>query len=246
MKAIRQVEDAEEISCGACSLINLCLGKGLEQTDLDKLDQVIEKKTQYDNDEFLFHSGDAMSSVYAVRSGMVKTLITTEGGAEQITGFHLPGELVGLDGFGCDEHLCNAVALGTTTVCELKVDSFEWACENINGLRSQLLRMIGKELNYEQGMLMALGQMKADERLATTLLSLSGRYKQRGFSALEFNLSMPRHDLANYLGLAPETLSRIFSKMHEEGVLDVRGRDLRILDMPKMRKLAHCSKCNDR
>ncbi len=245
MKAIRQKETSDSISCGACSLVNLCLGKGLDQHELEKLDQIIEKKTQYDNDEYLFHSGSAMNAVYAVRSGMVKTLITTEGGAEQITGFHLPGELVGLDGFGKNEHLCDAMALGTTTVCELKVESFDWVCEHIQGIRSQLMRLIGEELNLEQGMLLALGQMKADERLATLLLSLSERYKRRGFSALEFNLAMPRHDLANYLGLAPETLSRIFSKMHDEGILDVSARDLRILDMPRMRKLAHCGKCCD-
>lgn len=241
MKSLLQtgVHDLD-VSCKACSLIDLCVSSGLDDAELAKLDEVIETKAQYEAAEYLYHAGDEVEGIFAVRSGMVKTFISNENGAEQITGFYLPGELVGLDGLGSEHHACNAVALGTTTVCRLRSAQFDWAVENIPGMRNQLFRMIGTEFNHEQKMLLALGQMKADERLATFLLSLSERFKRRGFSSLEFFLSMPRHDLANYLGLAPETLSRVFSKMQDNGILHVEGRNVRILDMQQIIKLAHC------
>lgn len=228
-----------KVSCHSCSLSELCLPKGLNAEDMQKLESMLDHHDRLDKDSHLYRTGDKMSGLFAVRSGSFKTFMTTHDGSEQITGFHLPGELIGLDGFSEGAYACDAVALETSTVCELTLDQFDSLCCEVNGLRRQILHLMGKEINQEHMLLMALGQMKGEERLATFLLSLSDRFKTRGFSPNEFNLSMPRHDLANYLGLAVETLSRMFSKLDEEGILQVNRRNVKIKDMDKLRKLAH-------
>lgn len=228
-----------KVSCNSCSLSELCLPKGLDKEDLQKLEDILDHHDRLDKDAHLYRTGDPMSGLFAVRSGSFKTFMTTRDGSEQITGFHLPGELVGMDGFSEGSFACDAVALETSTVCELPLDQFDNLCSDIHGLRRQVLKLMGKEINQEHMLLMALGQMKGEERLATFLLSLSERFKTRGFSPNEFNLSMPRHDLANYLGLAVETLSRMFSKLDEDGILQVNRRNVKIIDMSKLRQLAH-------
>ncbi len=234
-----------KVSCQSCSLSDLCLPHGLEASEMEKLESLIDHHDRYEKEAHLYRAGDRMSGLYAVRSGSFKTFISTHDGSEQITGFHLPGELIGLDGFGDDTHACSAVALETSTVCELSMDEFEDICCEVKGIRKQVMHLMGKEINSEHQLLMALGQMKGEERLATFVLSLSNRFKLRGFSATEFNLSMARHDLANYLGLAVETLSRMFSKLDDEGILKVSRRNVKILDMKRLHELAHqqCMNC---
>jgi CRP/FNR family transcriptional regulator len=228
-----------KVSCGSCSLSELCLPRGLSATELDELDNVVHHKRKLERGSYLFRAGAELKAIYAVRSGSLKTTLSTSDGAEQVTGFHLPGELLGLDGLGDDLHTCNAQALESTTVCELPYQEFEALCGQIDGLRRQVMHLVGKEIAQDHRMLLALGKMAAEERLATFLLSLSRRYRLRGFSELEFNLTMPRHDLANYLGLAVETVSRLFSRMQDEGLLAVQRRSIQILDMDGLRRLAH-------
>ncbi|HHJ20697.1 MAG TPA: fumarate/nitrate reduction transcriptional regulator Fnr [Gammaproteobacteria bacterium] len=228
-----------KVSCGACSLTDICLPHGLNPEEQEILDTLIQHKPSLKRGESLFHAGDPLKCIYAVRSGSFKTFINTADGAEQITGFYLPGELIGLDGLGHDQHRCGSLALESSSVCAMNMDEFEEVCSQIGNLRRQLLRLIGKEINQDHESLLALGQLKGEERLATFLLSLGKRYQERGFSAAEFNLSMPRHDLANYLGLAVETLSRMFSKLQDDGVLSAKRRNIRILDEQRLRKLAH-------
>lgn len=239
--AIRPATKLSEIqvSCQSCSLSELCLPKGLSKEDMQKLEAILDHHDRLDKDGHLYRTGDRMSGLFAVRSGSFKTFMTTSDGSEQITGFHLPGELLGLDGFSEGDYACDAVALESSTVCELSLEQFDALCSEVHGLRKQILSLMGKEINQEHMLLMALGQMKGEERLASFLLSLSQRFQTRGFSPNEFNLSMPRHDLANYLGLAVETLSRMFSKLDEDGILQVNRRNVKILDMFKLRQLAH-------
>ncbi len=238
---IRPVIDVHsvKVSCGSCSLSELCLPRGLNDEELERLDNAVQHKQKLERGDHLFRAGEPLRAVYAVRSGSLKTTLSTSDGAEQVTGFHLAGELVGLDGFGSGEHGCNAQALESATVCELPYQDFEELCGQLSGLRRQVMHLVGKEITQDHRMLLALGKMAAEERLATFLLSLSQRYRERGFSATEFNLSMPRHDLANYLGLAVETVSRLFSRLQDEGLVEVQRRSIHIRDLDGLRRLAH-------
>ncbi len=235
-----------KVTCGACSLSHLCLPHGLEPEEVDLLDQMIEHKFKLERGDALFRIGNAHRAIYAVRSGSFKTFLVTPEGSEQVTGFYFPGELLGLDGFGDDQHQCQAVALETATVCALTLNDFERLCCDLASLRRQLLSLMGREIHQDHLILMALGQMKGEERLATFLLSLSERFRKRGFSPFEFNLPMPRHDLANYLGLAVETLSRMFSKMQEDGLIHANRRLIKIVDMSQLRAMAHLECRDDR
>jgi len=227
------------VSCHSCSLSELCLPRGLNEAELEELDGVVERKQSCERDASLYRGGDRLKAIYAVRSGSFKATITTSEGAEQVVGFYLPGELLGLDGFADQRHSCNVIALESATVCKLPYDDFENLCGQLPGLRRQLVHLVGREINNSNRMLLALGQMSAEERLATFLMSFSRRFGERGFSDTEFNLSMPRHDLANYLGVAVETVSRLFSRMQDEQVLAVERRQVRILDKNKLAQLAH-------
>ncbi len=234
------------VSCSACSLTHLCLPHGLDADEIEILNQLIEHKFKLERGEALFRIGNAHRALYAVRSGSFKTFMVTPEGAEQVTGFYFPGELLGLDGFGDDQHHCQAIALETSTVCALTLQDFDRLCCNLTSLRHQLLSLMGREIHHDHQILMALGQMKGEERLATFLLNLSERFRKRGCSAHEFNLSMPRHDLANYLGLAVETLSRMFSKMQEDGIIHANRRLIRIVDMERLRAMAQLERRQER
>lgn len=226
-------------SCSSCSLSQLCLPHGLNQEEFTQLDALIKHKPSIEKDQTLFRAGEPLKAIHAIRSGSFKTVVLTNSGSEQITGFYLPGELVGLDGLGEDRHKCTAIALESSTTCALEMTDLENVCCSMMGLRRQMFHLIGDEINHDHDILLALGQMKGEERLAAFLLSLSKRLEQRGFSPADFNLSMPRHDIANYLGLAVETLSRIFSRLQDEKILKTNRRYIHILNPTALRKLAH-------
>ena len=228
-----------KVSCADCSLSELCLPRGLSDAELSELDSAIEHKYKCGRKSHLFYHGDPLRAVYAVRSGSFKATVSTAEGAEQIVGFYLPGELLGLDAFADQKHTCNMVALEHSSVCELPLGDLEVLCGSLSGLRRQLMHLVGREITSGNRMLLALGQMTAEEKLATFLMSLSHRSKQRGFSATAFTLSMPRQDLANYLGIAVETISRLFSRMHKSGLLHIDRRDVKILDHRRLSVLAH-------
>jgi CRP/FNR family transcriptional regulator len=232
----------EQVSCTACGLKDLCIPCGLTEDALKELDSATKYKHKFERDDSIFRAGEVATSIFAVRSGSFKTTMSNSDGAEQVTGFYLPGELVGLDGLGGNVHSCTTTALETSTVCEIPADEFDQMCANIQSLRHQTMRLIGNELSHEQHMMLVLGQMNAEERLASFLIDLSHRYKERGFSATEFNLSMSRHDLANYLGLAVETLSRLFSRFQEKSILQVNRRNIRIMNWEVLCDIAH-SEC---
>lgn len=227
-----------KVACQDCSLHQLCLPVGIDREDLAQLDHIIKRRRPIQRGDHLFVASDKFRSIYAVRSGSLKTYNLTEDGREQVTGFFLPGEIVGLDAIGEGAHTCSARALETTSVCEIPYEELEGLGEQIPALTQQLLRIMSKEMHHDQVLLMLLGKRAADERLAALLLNLSQRYGQRGYSSSEFNLSMSRHDIANYLGLAVETVSRLFSRMQEDGMLAVRSRHVRLADIDKLRALA--------
>ena len=232
-----------KVACQDCSLHQLCLPLGLEGSDLTKLESIMKRSRPLKKGESLFHQGDTFKSVYAVRSGSIKTFSIADDGSEQITGFHLSGELVGLDAINDEIHPCTTMALETTSYCEIPYHQLEDLSGDLPSLRHQLLRIMSREMTQEAHLLMLLGKKTAEERLASFLLSLSGRFKERGFSETEFNLSMSRNDIGNYLGLAVETVSRLFTRFQDQGLLKVHGRFIQLLDMPAITEMV--SECRN-
>ncbi|HGG61169.1 MAG TPA: cyclic nucleotide-binding domain-containing protein [Gammaproteobacteria bacterium] len=228
-----------KVSCSKCSLSALCLPYGLNREELDHLEQTLIHKPTLRANEALYFAGDDYRGLCAVRSGSFKTVLTTPDGAEQITGFYLPGELLGLDGLGQDKYRCSAIALETASVCEIRKEEFKTICSRIPNLQEQILRLMGNNFSQDQERLLSMGQLKGEERIATFLISMGQRLRARGFSSTRFNLTMSRHDLANYLGLAVETLSRMLSHLQERKLIAVNRRSIEILEEERIRKLAH-------
>jgi CRP/FNR family transcriptional regulator len=227
-----------KVACQDCSLFQLCLPVGIDQSDLAEVDRIIKRRRPIPRGDQLFAAGDMFRSIFAVRSGSLKTSVLTEDGRELVTGFFLPGEIVGLDAIGTGEHTCGARALETTSVCEIPYDELETIGARIPSLPRQLLRIMSREMHHDQLLLLLLGKRNADERLAAFLCSLSLRFGLRGYSPNEFNLSMSRNDIGNYLGMAVETVSRLFSRLQEDGNLVVRSRHVQLRDIARLRALA--------
>lgn len=235
---------ALKTACQSCNLHDLCLPLGLETGDIDKLNSIIKRSRPLQKNERLFNSGDSFNSIYAVRSGSIKTFSESEQGDEQITGLYLPGELLGLDAIHGGEHPCTAIALETTSLCEIPFNTLEDLSSEIPGLHHQLFRIMSKEISDDQTLLMLMAQKSADEKLAAFLVNLSSRLKQRNFSETEFNLSMSRKDIGNYLGLTIETISRTFSRFQSEGILSTQRKYVNIHQLDTLKELAglsgHC------
>jgi CRP/FNR family transcriptional regulator len=189
--------------------------------------------------DHLFRVGDAFRALFAVRSGYVKTYVVDEAGQEQVLGFHLPGELVGLDAIYPQRHQCNAVALDTMTVCEMPYAEITRLASEVPSLQQQMFRLMSKDIGSA---FMLAGDHTAEERLAAFLMSLSQRLKLRGYSDTHLVLAMPRRDIANYLRLATETVSRVLTRFEKDGLIAVERRDIRILDAARLRELGRCAK----
>lgn len=231
--------DQIKVACKDCNLFQLCLPVGIDEKELEELDNIIKRRRPLKRGDHLFQVGSPFQSIYAVRSGSIKTYTPTEDGYEQVTGFHLPGELLGLDAINLEHHPCAAKALETTSLCEIPFNRLEELSTHLPSLQHQMLKIMSKEILHDHSLLMLLGKKSAEERLAALLLSLSNRYQQRGFSPTDFYLSMSRNDIGNYLGLAVETVSRLFSRFQEEGVLDVQRKHVCITDLVQLRRIAN-------
>lgn len=226
------------ISCQNCGLYQLCLPMGLDSADTALLDRYVKRKRLLKRGETIYRIGEAFSCVYAIRSGSIKTYISTDDGRLQITGFHVPGELLGLNAIDERRHNCEAVALETSSVCEISVDCFEELVRQIPSVHDQMLRMMSREIKHNQELMLLLGKKNAEERLATYLLSLSRRFAMRNYSPTQFNLSMSRGDIGNYLGIAEETVSRIFSRFQEEGMIASERRHITLNDIGRLSAIA--------
>lgn len=226
-----------KVSCENCSLNELCLPRGLSSPDMEKLDQVVKRTRPLQRGDILFRSGDKFRSLYAVRSGCLKLHTASDLGEEQIIGFYLPGEIVGLDGLDNSAHSCTAVALETSSLCGLPYTNLTDICKRVPALNDQLFRLMGRELSQDNQLLLTITKKNAEERIATFLLSLSSRFKRLGYSATEFKLSMSRSDIGNYLGLTIETVSRGMNKFQKLGLIGIERKFVRILDMPALKNL---------
>lgn len=229
------------IACRDCNLFQLCLPLGISDAALEQLDKIIKRRKPVTRNELLFEAGEPLCAVYAVRSGSFKTYLPTEDGREQVITFQLPGELLGLDAISEGRHPCAARALETSSVCEIPFGRLEDLCSRIPALQHQMLRIMSREIRHDHTLLALLAKKSADERLAAFLLSLSERFQRRGFSAHEFHLSMSRNDIANYLGLAVETVSRIFTRFQAEALLTVQRKHVVLQDPKKLSVVAGVS-----
>ncbi len=224
-----------KLACTDCRLATLCLPRGLNQEDMERLDRIVKRGPPLQRGQYLYHQGDPMRALFTVRAGSLRAFTSTLDGTEQTVGFYLLGEVLGFDGLERERHTCAAVALETTTVCELPLGRLEELCGELPRLQHQLLKLIGKELAADHEALLLLANRSAEERLATFLVSLSTRFGERGLSCTEFNLSMSRHDIANFLGIAAETVSRQLSNFQMQGILSVNQRNVHIHDLDRLR-----------
>jgi CRP/FNR family transcriptional regulator len=226
-----------KVECRDCTLFQLCLPVGVDQADLGLLDRIIKRRRPVKRGEHLYRAGDAFASIYAVKSGSFKTSYITEEGREQVTGLHLPGELFGMDAIHSGHYCCSAVALERSSVCEIPFEQLEELGAQIPSLMRQTVRIMSKEILRDKRS-MQITRHSAPGRLAAFLLGLSERYRERGFAARDFRLGMSRVDIGNYLGLADETVSRLFTRFQEEGLLAVERRHIRLLDLPRLQAVA--------
>ncbi len=223
--------------CGGCTIRELCLPAGLSDQEVMLLDQHMSHRQVVKKGGSLYRTGDPFKSLYAVSTGFLKTSILHEDGRAQVTGFQMAGEIVGLDAISTDQHICDAVALVDSMVCEITFDRFEELGQLMSNLQHRFNKTLSREIVREQGVMLLLGSMRAEERLAAFLGNLANRFTERKQSGSELVLPMTREDIGSYLGLKLETVSRILSRFHDLKLLEVRGRNVRILDQIGLNQL---------
>ncbi len=226
-----------KVSCSNCSLSELCLPRGLGQEALDKLENIVQRSSPLQKGEVLFRAGDKFRGLYAVRAGVIKVFATTDDGEEQIIGFFLPGEMLGLDAVENQVHACSAIALETSSYCGIPFSDLSEICNEIPELQNQLFRIMSRELSSENQMLLTLGKKNSEEKVATFLLTIATRYHQLGYSAKEFKLVMSRQEIGNYLGITFETVSRVFGRLQRNGIIQVNRKVIKIMDMTVLRNI---------
>jgi CRP/FNR family transcriptional regulator len=216
----------------------LCLPVGLNTNELDQIACLTENHIKLRKGESLFRTGQTFSALYAVRLGSVKTTVLAEDGREQVAGYHMLGELVGLDGISTKTHVCNAIALEDTEICVMPFEQLERLARELPVLQHNLHQCMSNEIMRDHSVMLLLGSMRAEERLATFLVNLSDRYCLRGYSSTEFVLRMTREEIGSYLGLKLETVSRLFSRFQEENLINVQGRAIKIINADALRELS--------
>jgi CRP/FNR family transcriptional regulator len=235
--------EALKVACSSCNLRELCLPVGLSDGELQRLDSLVESRRSLRRGESLYTVGEVFKSLYAVRTGFFKTRVAAADGRDQVTGFQMTGELLGFDGIGTERHTCDAVALEDSQVCVIPFAQLEALSRQFDELQRQLHKVMSREIVRDHGVMLLLGSMRAEERLAAFLLNLTQRLQARGFSGSSLVLRMTREEIGSYLGLKLETVSRAFSKFQDDGVLEVRQRQLRVLNQEALRQLVSGTAC---
>ncbi len=226
------------LKCSQCALGKLCLPLGLDSQDMVALENIIEPSSPYKENQSVYEADQKFERIYAVKSGMFKTVVMDANGNEHILGFHLPGELFGLDAIYPQKYISTAISLGTSSVCGINYTDLETLAGKLPSLQRQLFSLMSKEVHTSQAMTV---EHAADQKLAGFILALASRYKQRGYSETRFNLVMPRRDIANHLNMAPETVSRLFKRFQNEGLIDIKRTDLHITHIENLKRLAGCA-----
>ena len=229
-------------SCSDCNLKGLCLPIAMDLKDIDRVNDIIKRSRPIHAGEHIYRTGDGFTSIFAVRSGSIKTYLLDDDGVEQVTGFYLPGEILGFDGIGNNTHGCNVVSMETSTVCEIPFERIEELSLQIPVLQRHFFQLMSQQIESDHQMMMTLSKKNAEGRVTTLLVSLSNRFSRRNLSAKSLRLPMSRMDIGNFLGLTIETVSRTFSRLQKEGIINVDGREIHINDNEKLHAVCHASK----
>jgi CRP/FNR family transcriptional regulator len=232
-----------KVACSNCNLRELCMPLGLNESEMERVDEVVATRRKVARGDNLFRNGDKFNALYAIRTGFFKTRISAEDGRDQVTGFQMAGEIIGLDGIVSDHHTCDAVALEDAEVCVMPFDRIEELSREITSLQRHVHKIMSREIVRENGVMLLLGSMRAEERLAAFLLNLVQRLHARGFSQSELVLRMTREEIGSYLGLKLETVSRTFSKFAEDGIVEVKQRHVRILNAEGLKHIVNAQSC---
>jgi len=230
---------APNIACSNCNLRGLCLPLMMQDDELQRLDDLVETRRHVRRGQALFRTGDRFDAVFAIRSGFFKTRLSSTDGHEQVTGFQMAGEVLGLDGISEETHQCDAVALEDSQVCVIRYDQLEILGREFGDLQRQFHKVMSRQIVNDHFVMQLLGGRRAEERLAAFLLDLTQRLRSRGFSASSLVLRMTREEIGTYLGLTLETVSRCFSKLQDDGVLLVKRRNITVLDPAALARLVH-------
>jgi CRP/FNR family transcriptional regulator len=216
---------------------------GLNESEMERVDEVVATRRKVGRGDNLFRNGDKFNALYAIRTGFFKTRISSEDGRDQVTGFQMAGEIIGLDGIVSDHHTCDAVALEDAEVCVMPFDRIEELSREITSLQRHVHKIMSREIVRENGVMLLLGSMRAEERLAAFLVNLVQRLHARGFSQSELVLRMTREEIGSFLGLKLETVSRTFSKFAEDGIIEVKQRHVRILNPDALKLIVNAQAC---
>ena len=229
--------NAIKVACSNCNLRELCMPVGLSSDQMDRIDELVATRRRIKRGTALFRNGEAFNSLYAIRTGFFKTTVASQDGRDQVTGFSMSGELIWMDGICSHAHSCDAVALEDSEVCEVPFTHVEELGQKIPSIQTHFFRLMSREIVRDQGVMLLLGNMRAEERIAAFLLNLSQRLHQRGFSANDFILRMSREEIGSYLGLKLETVSRTLSKFHHEGLILVEHKHIKLLDIDALKNM---------
>jgi CRP/FNR family transcriptional regulator, anaerobic regulatory protein len=233
-----------KVACSSCNLRELCMPLGLNAEELNRVDELVATRRPVKRGASLFHTGDRFTSLYAIRTGFFKTCITTEDGRDQVTGFQMAGEIIGLDGIVNDQHTCNAIALEDAEVCIMPFDRIEELSREVNTLQHHVHKIMSREIVREHGVMLLLGSMRAEERVAAFLLNLIQRLQARGFSKSDLVLRMTREEIGSYLGMKLETVSRTFSKFVDDGIIEVKQRQIHICNENALKQIVSSQMCH--
>lgn len=233
-----------KVACSNCNLRELCMPMGLSQAELDRIDDVVASRRKIKRGDTLFRNGEKFTSLFAIRTGFFKTCVASEDGRDQVTGFQMAGEIVGLDGIVNEHHTCDAVALEDAEVCIMPFDRIEELSREVTALQRHVHKIMSREIVRENGVMLLLGSMRAEERVAAFLLNLVQRLHARGFSSSELVLRMTREEIGSYLGLKLETVSRTFSKFSDDGIVEVKQRHVRIINTDALKDIVNPKICN--
>lgn len=227
-----------KVACSNCNLRELCMPMGLNHEEMLKLDELVFSRKRIARGQALYRAGDGFSALYAVRTGVFKTAVSSEEGRDHVTGFQMAGEIMGLDGLATDHYACDAIALEDAEVCIMPFGKIEDLSREIKALQTHLHRIMSREIVRDQNIMLLLGTMRAEERLAAFLVNLGQRLQARGFSSTDMVLRMTREEIGSYLGLKLETVSRTFSKFVEDGLITVKQKIIHIKEPERLAQLA--------
>ena len=233
-----------KVACSNCNLRELCMPLGLTPFELERIDDVVASRRKLKRGDTLFRHGEKFTSLFAIRTGFFKTCVASEDGRDQVTGFQMAGEIIGLDGIVNDHHSCDAVALEDAEVCVMPFDRIEELSREVNALQRHVHKIMSREIVRENSVMLLLGSMRAEERVAAFLLNLVQRLHARGFSQSELILRMTREEIGSYLGLKLETVSRTFSKFSDDGIVEVKQRHVRIVNSDALKDIVNPKTCS--